>query len=426
MSKTSTRSVPRCPTPATTSDEPRDHAYSFIFLGKPTGNPTAESCQSLGPGIHADRGDGLVDNQPVSIARRDYVYIGSKQTYRSGSLLARMQESGRLAFEYLAQDLRMAGYYGCATNEFQSDSNYFSCAAGELKLVNTLNNPSNFGSNFRNAVDGYQGQTLVSNAPGTTSTFDRTLPTGAAPTTGAGRALDNSDILIVTGALPLGLTITGQASGTADVTIPALPAGLKGLNSTANTNTVIAADCKGAGVFSITNSLSSGETDLQHAVSSKNQCNDLGNTFVGGEILKAFSRAYFAVDSATTNQRTLYRREIDGTDQALVPGIESLQIKYGLAASLEEYPVDYLTAEEVMDGTHTCNKAATGGGSTGDVWDCVKSIRVELLLVSPDENLTSAAQTLWFDGSDFTPTDKKLRLVMTATMGVRNRLLQSK
>lgn len=364
-----------------------------------------------------------------------YVYVGSKQTYRSVSSMSRMQESGRLAFEYLTQDLRMAGYYGCATSSFKSNSDYQyygqptanTCPSGTPplsgKLVNTLKNPGNFGSNFRSAIDGYEGKTAVSSAPGTTSTFDRTLPTGAAPTTGNGKALDNSDILIVTGALPLGLTITGHASSTADLTIPALPAGLKGLKSTANTNTVIASDCSGVGVFSITNALSVGGAALQHAGSGNNQCSDLGKTFVGGEILKAFSRTYYIAVDPTTNQRTLFRREIDGTDQALVPGIENMQIKYGLAASLEEYPVDYYTAKELM--THTCNKAKTGGASTGDIWDCVKSIRVDLLLVSPDENLTSAAQTLWFDGSDFTPTDNRLRLVMTATIGVRNRLLQS-
>lgn len=375
-----------------------------------------------------------------------YVYVGSKQTYRSVSSMSRMQESGRLAFEYLTQDLRMAGYYGCATISFKSNSDYQSysgaCPANPQvsKLVNTLINPGNFGSNFRNAVVGYEGKTAVSSAPGTNSIFDRALPTfptgSPSLTTGDGRALDNSDILIVTGALPLGLTITGPAppstDGTQPVTIAALPAGLKGLNSAANTNTVIAADCKGAGVFSITNSLSAGVTALQHAKGgeNKNQCDDLGNTFAGGEILKAFSRAYYIAVDSTTSQRTLFRREIDkiditAPDPPLVPGIENMQIKYGLAASLEEYPVDYYTAEEVMDGTHTCNIAKTGGASTGDIWDCVKSIRVDLLLVSPDENITSAAQTLWFDGSDYTPTDKKLRLVMTATIGVRNRLLQS-
>jgi type IV pilus assembly protein PilW len=364
-----------------------------------------------------------------------YVYVGSKQTYRSVSSLSRMQESGRLAFEYLTQDLRMAGYLGCATSSFKSDSDYQyygqptanTCPSGTPplsgKLVNTLKNPSN----YRSAIDGYNGQTAVSDPPATTSNFDRTLPTGTAPTTGDGRALDNSDILIVAGALPLGITISAHTTSTGNITIPALPAGLKSLKATANSNMVVAADCQGAGVFFITNTLTTGTTTLSHATggSNNNQCDDLGKTFVGGEILKAFSRAYYIAVDSTTNQRTLYRREIDGTDQALVPGIESMQIKFGLAASLQEYPVDYYTAKEITDGTHACNIAATGGASTGKVWDCVKSIRVDLLLVSPDENLTSAAQTLWFDGSDFTPTDNRLRLVMTATIGVRNRLLQS-
>jgi type IV pilus assembly protein PilW len=366
-----------------------------------------------------------------------YVYVGSKQTYRSVSSLSRMQESGRLAFEYLTQDLRMAGYYGCATSSFKSDSDYQyygqptanTCPSGTPplsgKLVNTLKNPGSFGSNYRSAIDGYNGKTAVSDPPATTSTFDPSLPTGTWPTTGDGRALNNSDILVVTGALPLGITISAHTTSTGNITIPALPAGLKSLKATANTNAIVAADCQGAGVFFITNTLTTGTTTLSHATggSNKNQCDDLGKTFVGGEILKAFTRAYYIAVDSTTNQRTLYRREVDGTDQALVPGIENMQIKYGLAASLEEYPVDYYTAEEVM--THACNIAKTGGASTGDVWDCVKSIRVDLLLVSPDENLTSAAQTLWFDGSDFTPTDNRLRFVMTATIGVRNRLLQS-
>ena len=38
-----------------------------------------------------------------------YIYVGSKQTFRNQEALARMQENARLAFEYLSQDLRMAG-----------------------------------------------------------------------------------------------------------------------------------------------------------------------------------------------------------------------------------------------------------------------------------------------------------------------------
>jgi len=152
----------------------------------------------------------------------------------------------------------------------------------------------------------------------------------------------------------------------------------------------------------------------------------MGKTFVGGEILKAFSRSYYIAIDPTTNLRALYRREIDGTDQILVPGIDNMQIKYGLAASIDGYPVDYYTASQIMDGTHTCNTQSTGGISTGDVWDCVKSVQIELLVVSPEDNLTTTPQqNIWFNSNTYTASDKRMRMVMVTTIGVRNRLLQS-
>ncbi len=366
------------------------------------------------------------------------VYTSGKQTYRNTVSLSRMQENGRLAFEYLSQDLLIAGNFGCATSSFKSNSDYQyfgspisgTCPSGSPplsgKLVNTLKNPANFGGNFRQALIGYDGQIAVTSSPGTTSSFDRTVETGAISTTGSGRALDNSDLIIITGAIPLGITITANSSSTGDITISPLPAGLKTLSATANTNFVVAADCQGASIFSITNALSANTMLLSHAASGNNQCSDMGKTFVGGEILKAFSRSYYIAIDPTTNLRALYRREIDGTDQILVPGIDNMQIKYGLAASIDGYPVDYYTASQIMDGTHTCNTQSTGGISTGDVWDCVKSVQIELLVVSPEDNLTTTPQqNIWFNSNTYTASDKRMRMVMVTTIGVRNRLLQS-
>ena len=41
------------------------------------------------------------------------IFIGSKQTYRMQQSLSRLQENGRFAMDFLAQDIRMAGYWGC-------------------------------------------------------------------------------------------------------------------------------------------------------------------------------------------------------------------------------------------------------------------------------------------------------------------------
>jgi type IV pilus assembly protein PilW len=41
------------------------------------------------------------------------IFLGSKQTYRMQDNLAKLQENGRFAMEFLAKDIRMAGYWGC-------------------------------------------------------------------------------------------------------------------------------------------------------------------------------------------------------------------------------------------------------------------------------------------------------------------------
>jgi type IV pilus assembly protein PilW len=41
------------------------------------------------------------------------MFSASQQTYRMQSNLARLQENGRFALDFLARDLRMAGYWGC-------------------------------------------------------------------------------------------------------------------------------------------------------------------------------------------------------------------------------------------------------------------------------------------------------------------------
>ena len=43
------------------------------------------------------------------------IFIGSKQTYRMQEALSRLQENGRFAMDFLAKDIRMAGYRECLT-----------------------------------------------------------------------------------------------------------------------------------------------------------------------------------------------------------------------------------------------------------------------------------------------------------------------
>lgn len=42
-----------------------------------------------------------------------YIYVGSRGAYRTNEALARVQETGRFALEWIARDLRAAGFMGC-------------------------------------------------------------------------------------------------------------------------------------------------------------------------------------------------------------------------------------------------------------------------------------------------------------------------
>lgn len=44
------------------------------------------------------------------------MFSASQQTYRMQSNLARLQENGRFALDFLARDIRMASYWGCMTS----------------------------------------------------------------------------------------------------------------------------------------------------------------------------------------------------------------------------------------------------------------------------------------------------------------------
>jgi type IV pilus assembly protein PilW len=62
------------------------------------------------------------------------LFSGAQQTYRMQRNLARLQENGRFALDFLAHDVRMTGYWGCMT----SSSGDVSGAAGASAVPDTM------------------------------------------------------------------------------------------------------------------------------------------------------------------------------------------------------------------------------------------------------------------------------------------------
>ena len=312
-----------------------------------------------------------------------YLYTNSRQTYRMNDNVARMQENGRYAMEMIGRDIRMAGYWGCAGMTISSP-------------VNTLNNATDYAYKFGTPVEGHE-------ATGT-STW---APAKDAGITGV---VSGTDILTVRGVFDSGVTVTshpgGSPPGSADLKVSAGSGLVEG-------DIVLVSDCSNAAVFQITNiNTSSGKDNVVHNTGTGipgNATKALGKEYEGGEIMRIATFTYY-IGLNAAGRPALYRLS-RGTAEELVENVENMQVTYGVDTD----------GDRTVDEFRTANNVAN--------WNTVRSVRVRLLLVSPDDNLVSPPQTYRYQDTDgdgipeaVTATDNRLRYVFTGTVGIRNLL----
>src|SRR3954468_2665925 len=120
------------------------------------------------------------------------MFISSKNTYGTQQALSRVQETGRLALEFMSRDIRMAGYLGCASR------------ASNIKVDNMLKTPGDFKYDFATAVVGYVAGGLPAG-------------NGIAPAPVA-----DTDIVVLRNASGAGIQIA-QTNDAANIYLPAGP-----------------------------------------------------------------------------------------------------------------------------------------------------------------------------------------------------------
>jgi type IV pilus assembly protein PilW len=333
------------------------------------------------------------------------VYLGNKQSYRSGEALARVQESLRLATEYLTRDLRGAGAYGCVASNLVPTLSYTCSTSSQQRgLKNVLNSgTSTYAYNFALHVQG--GETTTSGTSWSPA-LDTTI-SGASPAPKNG-----SDVITVRGPDSTAVSVLNHGSatdGSDDLTV-------RMTTEFASGDIVMAANCTHATVFQITGitsapSATTAERTIAHAASGTpgNACTALGTNYydTAGLLMKVRTRTYYVATNATTGLPSLYRKEGAAAPVELVENIENLQIEYGVDTNDDGVADTYSTASTV---------------DTNAQWPNVASIRVELVAASPENNVTTESQAYTFAGSTITPTDRRLRQVASFTVAVRNRL----
>ncbi len=306
------------------------------------------------------------------------ILSASQQTYRVNEALARVQENARYAFQLLARDIRMAGYMGCVGDG--------------VEVFNALNDNSDFLWRLHQPLEGFEATSAAAWTPSLPS------PAGMIPS-----ALGGCDIIVVRGVDGGDARVLSHPSsmppGSADLTVTTS----SGLS---NDDIVLVTDCLAAAIFQITNiSTSAGQSKIEHDIdigTPGNSAAALGNEYTGGEIVRVTTRAYFI----RTNPRgipALYWRRGTGAAEELIEGVEDMQIQYGEDLDGDRSADVYRTADQIAD------------------WEAVVSVRINLLVQSVEDGITSQPQTYTFNGTTVTPTDRRLRQAFFTVISLRNR-----
>lgn len=257
------------------------------------------------------------------------VYMDSNQTSRLGTSLARIQESGRIATDVMARDMRMVGFQGCADPD-------------DVTMNVIADNPptSDF---FQTTLRGWE-VTDGTWADGTE--FDgTTIESGA---------LVGSDVLAVQRGESVEIEIDGKVEPpNANIKVTGPDVGLFSQN-----DLVLISDCEAADLFRISSKPSS---DTWAHAQNVNSSNFLSQGYTESARIMRFSASvYFVADTGRDDAqgndiRALYRATNNLLNSAtptfqideIVEGVESLQIEYGELLATDN--IRYTTADNVGD-----------------------------------------------------------------------------
>lgn len=314
------------------------------------------------------------------------VYLGSRSAYRTNEALARVQETGRLALDWISRDLRSAGFAGCTSRGAQ---------------VSVYSNPQPAGPAPLAALRGYENASGFTYPPGV-----ERLPADAQSDAVRIFAVDSTARAYLDG---------DSDVAAASITIRDNKAGFEAAD------VLVVSDCRRSAVFTVS-AVQSRPVRLVHAADRNGGADTPTHRISppfkardGAFVARFDTVAYFIgrPKGARDAPPSLYRASLARTER-VVENVEDLDFLYGVDNDDDGAVDAYLRADQM-------------GAAQ---WDRVLSVRVSLVAVSAEAAVAGAAQAVYLrdtDGDtviDGQPArgDRRLRQVFGTTVSLRNRL----
>lgn len=317
------------------------------------------------------------------------IFISNKQAYRVTDAHSKLQDNARFALDVLSRDVRSAGFSGCRAIE-------------DMNIVTIADAPIPATIDENTVISGI-------NAPD---------PTPA----GLGAVVAGTDVITVQRGQSCGGNLIGNIESI-DEEIEIFSPNTCSVDAG---DVFMIADCTDAHVFRATGvTPDANKQTITHDTTS-NLSDDFCKRYTGtvcsvgdnklydfdAELL-VFSSATYFIRLGTNGDPALWvfnnnAGAVAGSNPIeLIEGIEDMQVVYGLDTN----------GDDIVDNYQNANVI-----STAVAWDQVISARISLLTQTQEQNLTTAAQNVNFNGGTVTGTEGRLRRVFTTTIGVRNRV----
>lgn len=335
------------------------------------------------------------------------VFQGNKQSYRIAEGLARVQENGRIALQIMAQDLRMVGQLGCGSRRVRLNDT--------LVFNFNSNNPPAFFDPTYAASNPIQVFDDMAGWPGPETPTDGTEDLLICDTDNADEATCQvSDAIAITrGSETYALTLDNMADASA-----AIPIRTREFQAFAsNDDLYLITDCLRGDLFRGT-----ADTDQDTDPDTTPTTNitpdaALQQGYGQSAMVMPLTGSIYFVASDGSGQPALYRLPLIGNAQPIALGVEGMQIMIGEDTNDDSFADVYLAPAAVGD------------------WSNATSIRISLLIKSPENNVTDVPTPVsFFDGTaaegvpglttvnDGDDADRRLRMTFTTTVTLRNHL----
>lgn len=347
------------------------------------------------------------------------IFSASRSTYQLDEGLARAQENGRFAIEFISREVRHAAHLGCRRNV-----SVFNNLAGATPLY-TVNGI--FGHEYSTPSTAPGSTYFIPPSPSNTSTgWSPALPTSVTASAGA---IPGSDVIGIERFTPTPINIAATTTRTTTLMVPPAQANLFDVD-----DIVMITDCHKASIFQVTDvNLSTGAVshDLgggppgnrcgvweNNVSGSSNAAGDACNEQVyepNAMIGQVSSVFFYVARDPIGNRPTLYQSVIPpglpAIPNPLVEGVENIQILYGVDDTVpsDGVPERYVTAQSVPS------------------FASVVSIRLGVLVDSVNvsgsaTDLTADTDTYNVTGTVIDPQNDRLkRRVFSTTIQLRNR-----